>query len=69
MSEKKYVYDLGTIVEFKKPHPCISRSKQFEVVRMGADIKVKCLGCGKIIMLSRSDFEDRIKRIIEYKKI
>ena len=64
MNEKKWVYDLGTIVEFKKPHPCTMRSKQFEVIRLGADIKVRCLGCNKIIMLARKDFEERIKRIV-----
>ncbi len=64
MANSKWTYDLGTIVELKKPHPCVHRSKQFEIVRMGADIKIKCLGCGNIIMLSRRDFEERIKKIV-----
>ncbi len=58
-------YDLGTIVEMKKPHPCQTRNKLFEVTRMGADIKIKCLGCGNVIMMSRLDFESRVKKIIK----
>ena len=38
------------------------------IVRMGADIKVKCMGCGAIIMFSRRDFEKRLKKVIEHKE-
>ena len=38
-------FDLGDIVEMKKQHPC--GSKEFEVIRLGADIKIKCVGCGR----------------------
>lgn len=62
------VYELNDIVEMKKPHPCASRSKAFEIVRMGADIKIKCLGCGNIIMMSREDFNKRIKKVISKKE-
>lgn len=58
-------YVLNTIVEMKKPHPCVNRSKLFQVVRLGADIKIKCLGCGNIIMMTRHDFEERVKSIKE----
>lgn len=58
-------YDIGDVVELKKPHPCASRSKQFEIVRVGADIKIKCLGCGNVIMLTRDNFNKRIKKIIK----
>ena len=43
-------YDLGDTLVLKKPHPCFKRSKEFEVVRMGADIRIKCRGCGKTIL-------------------
>lgn len=56
-------FDLGSIVEMKKPHPC--GTNEFEVVRLGADIKIKCLNCERVIMLSRRDFKKRIKRIIK----
>ncbi len=59
-------YKLDTIVEMKKPHPCSNRNKKFQVIRLGADIKIKCLGCGNIIMLPRGDFESKVKSIVEY---
>lgn len=56
-------YDLHDIVEMKKQHPC-KKSKQWEIIRMGADIKIRCLGCDAIIMFTRRDFEKRLKKII-----
>lgn len=58
-------YDLNSIVEMKKPHPCSSKSKIFQVIRLGADIKIKCQGCGNIIMLQRNDFNKKVKKIIQ----
>ena len=43
MNEKEY--GLNDIVEMKKEHPC-HKSKQWKIIRMGADIRIKCLGCG-----------------------
>ena len=57
-------YDLHSIVEMKKPHPCQKRNKEFEIVRVGADIKIKCLGCGNVVMIPRNDFNAKVKRII-----
>ena len=54
--------DLGDIVEMKKQHPC--GSKNFEVIRLGADIKIKCTGCGRIIMLPRSKFQKDAKKLV-----
>ncbi|QGU96742.1 DUF951 family protein [Clostridium bovifaecis] len=54
---------LGDVVEMKKEHPC--GSKEWEVIRLGADIKIKCLGCERIVMLPRSQFEKRVKKIIK----
>ena len=58
-------YELNSIVEMKKPHPCAAKSKIFQVVRLGADIKIKCLGCGNYIMLPRNDFNKKVKKIIQ----
>lgn len=58
-------YQLDSIVEMKKPHPCQSKSKLFQVTRLGADIKIKCMGCGNIIMLPRNDFNKKVKKIIQ----
>ncbi|HOJ80747.1 MAG TPA: DUF951 domain-containing protein [Clostridiales bacterium] len=55
-------YRLGDIVEFRKQHPC--GSKQWEVMRTGADFRVKCLGCGHQVMMPRPKFEKSVKKII-----
>lgn len=60
-------YDLGDIVEMKKPHACDGKNKKFEIVRVGADIKIKCLNCGHIIMIDRDAFNKKIRKIIEKK--
>ncbi len=44
-------YEVGDIVRTKKQHPC--GSKLWELTRVGVDFKMKCLGCGHIIMLER----------------
>ena len=60
-------YSIGDVVELKKEHPCSARSKLFEIVRVGADIKIKCLGCGNILMLTRDNFNQRLKKIVSKK--
>jgi hypothetical protein len=65
MSEiKRLHYQPGDEVVLKKPHPCINRSQRFLIVKIGADIKVKCLGCGSILMMTRDHFNHRLKEII-----
>jgi hypothetical protein len=54
---------LGDIVEFRKEHPC--GSKQWEVMRTGADFRVKCLGCAHQVMLPRPKFEKSVKKIVK----
>ena len=57
-------YGLNDIVQMKKEHPC-HKSNNFKIVRMGADIKIKCMGCDAVIMMERPEFERKCKRIIE----
>ena len=64
---KTFDYQLGDIVELKKPHPCVHKSKLFEIIRVGADLKIKCLGCGNVIIISRDNFNKRFKKVIEDK--
>jgi hypothetical protein len=52
---------IGYIVELKKPHAC--GSNLFEVTRVGADIKLKCTNCARVIMLDRVEANKRIKHI------
>lgn len=57
------VFYIGDIVQMKKDHPC--GSKEWEIVRVGADIKIKCCGCGRLVMLPRAKFEKDVKKIIK----
>lgn len=54
---------LHTVVETKKPHPC--GGKLWEIVRTGADFKIRCLGCGRVVMLSPDELKKRVRRIAE----
>ena len=56
-------FELGDIVEMKKQHPC--GTSNFEVIRVGADVKIKCTGCGRIVMVPRSKFVKGAKKIIK----
>ena len=55
-------FNLGDVVEMKKQHPC--GTNQFEIIRVGADIKIKCVGCGRIVMIPRNKFQKDAKRVI-----
>lgn len=52
---------LGDIIKLKKPHPC--GSQEWEVLRVGMDFRLKCVGCGHQIMLSRKLVEKNIRGI------
>ena len=54
-------YEVGDIVQLKKSHPCGSR--EWKILRVGADFKLKCLGCGHEIMVKRSLVEKNTKNI------
>lgn len=58
----KVEYKLNDIVIMKKPHPC--GSNKWQIVRVGADIKIKCLNCGRTIMLERVEFNKKIKKVV-----
>ena len=57
-------YQLGSIVVMKKAHPC--GSNEWTIIRVGADIKIKCNACGRVIMLPRIDFNKKLKKVITY---
>ncbi len=54
---------LGDIVELKKGHPC--GTNRWQIIRFGADCKIKCLGCGRIVLIDRPTLRKRIKKILE----
>lgn len=54
---------MGARVKMRKPHPC--GGDVWEVYRIGADIGLRCLTCDRRVMLARSDFNKRLKQVIE----
>jgi hypothetical protein len=53
---------IGDKARMRKPHPC--GGYEWEVTRTGADIGLRCLTCGRRVMLPRSKFEKRVKVIL-----
>ena len=60
MNEKKYT--TGTVVVMKNTHPC--GENKWEVIRLGADIKIQCTKCKRVVMLPRIEFNKKIKKIL-----
>ena len=56
-------YKLNDIVMMKKSHPC--GTNNWQIIRVGADIKIKCLNCGRSIMMPRIEFNKKIKKIVK----
>ena len=54
-------YEVGQIVKLKKQHPC--GSKEWLVLRIGADFKLRCMGCGHEVMGPRAKFEKNVKQV------
>ena len=55
-------FEVGDILEMKKAHPCGSR--QMKVLRVGSDIRVLCVGCGRDVTVPREKLEKNIKKIL-----
>lgn len=62
MSMKYADLALGDRLRLRKPHPC--GSYEWRVVRLGADIGIRCEGCGRRVLLARSELERRIKQVL-----
>ena len=56
-------FGLGDIVMMKKNHAC--GENRWEITRTGADVKLKCCGCGHVIMMDRVEFMKKGKKILE----
>ena len=54
--------EMGDVLRLRKPHPC--GGTDWIVVRLGADIGLKCLGCGRRILIPRRDVARRLKTIV-----
>ena len=60
---EKVDYQVGDIVKLKKPHPC--GSSQWEILRVGADFRLKCMGCSHQVMVPRSLVEKNARGLIK----
>ncbi len=56
-------YKLNDIVIMKKAHPC--GANDWKIIRVGADIKIKCQNCGRSIMMPRIEFNKKLKKIVD----
>lgn len=61
MERKQFA--LGDVVEMKKAHPCGVNA--WKVIRMGADIRIKCTGCDHSVMIPRLEFEKKMKKVLK----
>ena len=53
--------NIGDVITLKKQHPC--GSHDWEVIRTGADLKLQCMGCGRVVMIDRPTVIKRMKSI------
>lgn len=60
MEAKKF--GLNDIVEMKKQHPC--GTNKWKIIRMGADVRIKCEGCQHSVMIPRREFEKKMKKVL-----
>ncbi|MBR5718153.1 MAG: DUF951 domain-containing protein [Clostridia bacterium] len=56
-------FNVGSHVIMRKLHAC--GSSEWEIIRTGADVKLKCVGCGRLVMLDRGDFMRAAKKLLE----
>lgn len=60
---ERLAYQVGDIVKLKKPHPC--GSQEWEILRVGADFRLKCQGCGHQVMVPRKLVEKNTRGLIK----
>ncbi|MBM7567938.1 hypothetical protein JOC55_004911 [Paenibacillus sacheonensis] len=61
MMERKQ-FELGDVVQMKKQHPC--GTNEMEIIRMGMDIRIKCVGCKHSVLIPRAKFEKNLKKVL-----
>jgi hypothetical protein len=60
---EKIQIEIGDVVRMKKPHPC--GSHEWEILRTGMDFRLKCQGCGHLILIPRTKFEKMVRGKVE----
>ena len=63
------MYQVGDFVEMKKPHACIinatgKKANRWEIRRVVSDIKIRCSNCDHMVMMSRHDFDQKLKKVL-----
>ncbi len=56
-------FGIGDVVRLRKTHAC--GTSDWEIVRLGADIGIRCLGCGRRVLVERSKFEKSVKTVLK----
>ncbi|MHB1629999.1 MAG: DUF951 domain-containing protein [Bacilli bacterium] len=56
------IFRLGDAVTMRKPHPC--GTNEWEIIRMGMDIRIKCIKCGRSVLMPRREFERSLKKVV-----
>ena len=60
------MFNLADTVQMKKPHAC--GANKWEVLRLGADIRIKCMGCGHLVMMPHAEFSKKMKKVLTWAK-
>lgn len=55
-------YNVGDVVQLKKQHPC--GENKWQIMRVGIDFRIKCLGCDRQVWIPRREFERKVKKVI-----
>ncbi|ERL64617.1 DUF951 domain-containing protein [Schleiferilactobacillus shenzhenensis] len=56
------MFALGDLVQMKKPHAC--GTNRWEILRVGMDIRIKCMGCGHMLLMPRPQFVKKMKKVM-----
>jgi len=67
LEECRMNFNVGDHVEMRKKHPC--GSSIWEIIRTGADFRIKCLGCGHQLMITRIKFEKSFKKVVRINSV
>ncbi|MGZ4031044.1 MAG: DUF951 domain-containing protein [Tumebacillaceae bacterium] len=59
-------FELGDVVQMKKGHPC--GANEWEIIRLGMDIRMKCVKCGRSVLLPRREFERNMRKVLRRKE-
>ncbi len=63
MNNKNYDLKEGSLLILKKPHPC--GTNLWKIISFGVICKIKCTGCGRVVVVDRMDLKKRIKKVVE----